>query len=88
MHLKIFIPCILCINTSIAAEDDCFKSTILSPSPFMGNNGEILKLADGSFWVVKNAYEYFYEYYPHVTICPTEGYLLIKDKRVEIVSGR
>lgn len=36
-----------------AAAQTCYESSILSPTPFMGNNGEIFKLADGSIWEVK-----------------------------------
>lgn len=88
MNIKSFIPCLLFINTSFASEEDCFKSTVLSPSPFMGNVGETFKLSNGSFWRVKSAFEFFYEYYPQVTVCPSKGYLILKDKKVEIVSGR
>ena len=31
-----------------ADAQDCYESSILSPSPFMGKNEEIFKLADGS----------------------------------------
>jgi hypothetical protein len=56
----------------------------------MGNNGEIFKLADGSLWEVKYEYEYLYEYYPDVIICPSRGKLAIKGKtlNVERVGGR
>ena len=50
----------------------------------MGNNGEIIKLGDGSLWEVKYAYEYLYEYYPSVIICPTKGKLMIKDKSIDV----
>jgi hypothetical protein len=47
---------------------DCYQSSILSPSPFMGNNEEIFKLADGSLWKVKYEYQYLYEYRPDITL--------------------
>ena len=60
------------------AEDlDCYESSILNPTPFMGNNGEIFRLADGSIWEVKYEYEYMYEYYPSVLVCPTLGKLIV-----------
>ncbi|QYK11470.1 hypothetical protein K0I63_11785 [Shewanella rhizosphaerae] len=67
----------------------CFQSSILSPSPFMGNDGEIFKLDDGSMWEVKYEYEYLYEYYPSVVICPGKGKLIIGDKslNVEMISS-
>ncbi len=63
----------------------CFESSILSPSPFMGNDGEIFKLADGSLWEVKYEYEYLYEYYPDVIICPYGEERFIT---LEILHGR
>jgi hypothetical protein len=72
-----------------ANAQDCYQSSILSPSPFMGNNEEIFKLADGSLWEVKYEYEYLYEYYPSVIICPSRGKLIIgkKSLNVQLVSG-
>ncbi|MFZ4438287.1 MAG: BACON domain-containing protein [Syntrophales bacterium] len=55
----------------------CYEATVQSPTPFMGNNGEILKLSDGTYWEVKYAYEYLYAYYPEVIICPTTRKLYI-----------
>ena len=55
----------------------CYESSIIKPSPFMGNNGEIFKLNDGTLWEVKYEYEYLYEYYPDVIICPFKGKLVI-----------
>jgi hypothetical protein len=49
----------------------------MRPTPFMGNNGEVFKLADGSMWEVKYDYEYMYEYYPRVIICPARGTLIV-----------
>lgn len=72
-----------------ANAQDCYQSSILSPSPFMGNNDEIFKLADGSVWQVKYEHEYLYEYYPSVIICPSRGKLIIgkKSLNVQLVSG-
>lgn len=68
---------------------DCYESSIVSPSPFMGNNEEVFKLADGSLWEVKYEYEYLYEYYPSVVICPNRGRLIIGEKslNVQLVAG-
>ena len=62
----------------------CYRDSIVSPTPFMGNNDEIFKLASGSLWQVKYEYEYLYEYYPDVVICPNEGKLLIKGKKLNV----
>ena len=55
----------------------------------MGTNGEIFKLADGTLWEVKYEYEYLYEYFPSVVICPTRGVLIIGKKKlnVELISS-
>src|SRR3990172_12376875 len=85
MRLRIIITAgVLFVITSVASAQDCYQSSILSPSPFMGNNGEIFKLADGSLWEVKYEYEYLYEYYPSVIICPSRGKLAIKGKSLNV----
>ena len=67
-----------------ASSQDCFSSTIMSPSPFMGNNDEIFRLADGSVWQVKYEYEYMYEYYPSVVVCPSRGTLIVGKKTLNV----
>ena len=64
----------------------CYEASIVSPTPFMGNNDEIFKLSDGSVWEVKYEYEYLYEYYPSVIICPDRGRLIIGEKSLNIQS--
>jgi hypothetical protein len=61
----------------------------MSPTPFMGNNGEIFKLSDNSIWEVKYEYEYMYEYFPSVIICPNKGKLMVgkKSLNVQAISG-
>jgi len=61
----------------------------MSPSPFLGNNDEVFQLDDGSLWRVKYEYEYLYEYFPAVVVCPAQGKLIIKgqDLNVELLSG-
>ena len=72
-----------------ANAQDCYQSSIVSPSPFMGNNGEIIKLSDGSLWEVKYEYEYLYEYFPTVVICPGQGKLIVgrTSLNVQLVSS-
>lgn len=62
----------------------CFESAIQSPSPFMGNDGEIFKLIDGSLWKVMYEYEYLYEYQPSVVVCPGESVMVINGKKLDI----
>ena len=86
-HLGALI--VLIVFSNHATAQDCYESSIVSPSPFMGNDGEILKLVDGSLWEVKYEYEYLYEYYPSVVICPSRGRLIVGEKslNVELVAA-
>lgn len=67
-----------------AQSQDCFATTVVAPAPLMGNNGEIVKLADGSFWEVKYEYEYMYEYYPSAIICPGRGLLVVGETELTV----
>lgn len=80
---------IITVTETPNQSSDCYESMIVSPVPFMGNNGEIFKLIDGSLWEVKYEYEYLYEYYPSVVICPSQGKLIIggKSLNVELVAS-
>jgi hypothetical protein len=80
-HLLFLILFSFAINANAGK---CYESSIQKPSPFMGNDGEIFKLADGSLWEVKYEYEYMYEYSPDVIICPDKGKLIIKDKKLNV----
>jgi hypothetical protein len=63
---------------------NCYESTIVKPSPFMGNNGEIFKLDDGTIGEIKYEYEYMYEYSPDVIICPDTNKLIVAGKTLNI----
>jgi hypothetical protein len=76
---------VLTLGQSVAVAQSCYDTTIKSPTPFMGNDGEILKAADGSVWEVKNAYNYFYAYYPSVVLCPSRGKLIINNKTIDVL---
>jgi hypothetical protein len=85
--LRMMIISMLIASTSlpiVAHAGDCFESSIVSPTPFMGNNEEIFKLSDGSVWEVKYEYEYLYEYYPTVIVCPSRGKLIINEKTLNV----
>lgn len=81
--LALFVAALL---AGKASAQNCYESTITTPSPFMGNNDEIFKLSDGSIWQVKYEYEYLYEYSPNVIICPSRGKLSINGKTLNIQS--
>lgn len=50
----------------------------------MGNNGEVFKLSNGNIGEIVAEYEYLYEYYPDVTVCPTRSFLILDGKRLGI----
>lgn len=81
--MKNFLFFLMFITLKVFAAN-CYESSILSPAPFLGNNSEIFKLADGSVWEVKYEYQYLYEYYPEVVICPDSQKLLIKGKSLNV----
>ena len=77
----------LIASAPVAIEaQNCYESSVVSPTPFMGNNDEIFRLTDGSIWQVKYEYGYLYAYYPSVIICPTRGTLLVDDKSLNVVA--
>lgn len=63
----------------------CYEDTIMKPTPFMGNNDEIFVLSDGSIWEVKFEYEYMYEYYPSVIVCPDRGFIIVDDTKLNVM---
>ncbi|WP_019364960.1 hypothetical protein JQR88_25215 (plasmid) [Pseudomonas luteola] len=79
-----FVCFFLTLAPALSFAQDCFQASILSPSPFMGNDGEIFKIDDGSMWQVKYEYEYLYEYNPDVVICPSQGRMIIGKSTLNI----
>lgn len=65
---------------SIAQQPSCYETAIQTPAPFLGNNGELFKLNDGSIWEVSGSYEYLYAYYPAVIVCPDRGRMSVNGK--------
>lgn len=61
---------------------NCYTASITKPTPFMGNNGEVFKLSNGSVWEVLYEYEYLYEYYPTITACPDGNFIVLDDKKL------
>ena len=82
---KILCFCFLVFAGWSASAQNCYRTSIVTPSPFMGNNDEIFKTADGRFWQIKYEYSYLYEYYPDVDICNNVK-LIIKGKSLNIVA--
>ena len=81
---KLILTSVLILVTNAALAQQCYTSSILSPNPFMGNDGEIFKLSDGSLWEVRYEYEYLYAYYPTVVICPSIGRLLVDGRNLNV----
>lgn len=82
---------IIFIVFSFNSYAQCFDDVITSPSPFMGNHGEIFRLSNGSVWEVRNEYEYMYEYQPTATVCPNQRIMIVDGKKLQIspiASGR
>jgi hypothetical protein len=73
------------VLASGALAQNCYRTSITAPSPFMGNNDEIFKTDDGRLWQVKYEYSYLYEYYPQVDIC-NNNKLIIRGKSLNVVS--
>lgn len=63
----------------------CFQTAIQAPSPFMGNHDEIFQTTDGSVWKVQGSFEFLFEFFPTVTICPDRNVLLLKGKRINVI---
>ncbi len=59
----------LMFNSSVLYAQNCYKTSILVPTPFMGNHDEVFKTSDDRLWQVTNEYSYLYDYYPTVDIC-------------------
>ena len=80
----LYLVFLVCVLQSVANADACYGSSVLSPAPFLGNNDEIIKLADGSVWEVKYEYGYLYAYYPTVTVCPGRGKLIVENTALNV----
>lgn len=63
---------------------DCYEAVVMKPSPFLGNNGEVIQLDDGTLWEIKYEYEYLYEYFPEVVVCPSKGILIVDGKKLNV----
>ena len=81
---KIFI--VLLSAPSMASAGECYETSIQEPSPYNGNGGEVIILADGTIWKeVSYQYLYLYEYQPDVVICPSKGKMILDDNVFEVI---
>ena len=63
------------------ANSQCSEQSIMKPTPFMGNHGEVFKLSDGSWKEVVYSYEYLYAYYPRVVVCDNDK-MYVEGKKI------
>jgi hypothetical protein len=84
-HMKAIAALILSVASSVAAAQGCHQTSIVAPSPFMGNHSEVFKTAEGTLYQVSGSYEYMYEYYPTATICPSQGRMQVAGKIINII---
>lgn len=70
-------------------KNQCYKTFIQDPSPFLGNGGEVIVLGDGTIWKeVSYQYLYLYEYSPSVTVCPADGNMILGENVFQIIPLR
>ena len=76
----IVLSSLACIWSTNAIGQNCYKTTIMQPAPFLGtgDGSEKIVLADGSVWDDLNyQYLYLYEYYPTVIFCPGSNLMIL-----------
>lgn len=69
----------------VGAYAQCFTTTVTSPTPFMGNHGEVFRTGEGAVYEVIGAYEYLYAYYPEAAICPDRGVMMVEGAVIQIL---
>jgi hypothetical protein len=52
----------------------------------MGNDGEVLKTADGRLFKVMGSYEYLYAYSPEAIVCPGLGKMLVGGRTIGVLA--
>lgn len=57
--------------------ESCFRATIVKPTPFQGNRGEIFRLDDASFWEVTDDHLNLNLYRPVVRVCEDSNTLIV-----------
>ena len=67
--MRFLLLAVLAVTCLSAHGQECFRTSVTAPQPFMGNSGEIFRTADGGMYEVVGSYEYLYAYSPSVTIC-------------------
>lgn len=82
---KIALILFITLFSKISWSQSCYQEMIKSPSPFLGNYGELIEMLDGTYWkVIDFQYLYLYEYYPTVTVCPFNGVIQIGNHEIAV----
>ena len=84
--ISLFFAVFLIFCAEFAFGADCLREVISSPTPFMGNDGEVVRLSNGAILEVKYSYEYMYEYYPTALVCLDQGFMIVREKKIQVVS--
>ena len=70
----------------VGQNSECYKNSVKAPVPLLGNHGEVVVMWDGTIWeIVGGEYEYMYEYYPSVILCPKKRLMTIGNKAFKVV---
>ena len=82
----IMIMAVLFVLAMPLLAEDCYECDIISPYPFMGNDGERFKLSDGTEWEVAQdkVFLFLYEYHPKILICPDQGKMKVGEKILNV----
>jgi len=80
----VFLCAGLFFASSSASASTCFESSISAPAPFLGNNNELFRLSNGVTGQIKFEYNYFYDYYPTVIVCPDSQVMYHKGKKLSV----
>jgi hypothetical protein len=75
---------LITVASSSALAQPCFKTSVMNPSPLMGNHGEVFRTAEGAVFEVVGSFEYLFAFFPTVTICPDRGRMLVEGRSVGI----
>ncbi len=68
----------------LAFGEDCYRSTIMEPNPFMGTEGEVFVLYDGSAWEVEFEHEFLYAHNPSVAVCPAGSVVIVQNAVLDV----
>jgi hypothetical protein len=83
-YLKPLLFILLLLIPATVKASDCHRATITTPSPFLGDSGEIFQLDDGTVCEVMYNYYYIYENNPSVIICPSDEKMILAGQILDV----